>query len=116
MPRGSSRKREREYDALKSEFEREGRYPGREEEVAARIVNKQRSQLGETKAARAAEKSGKAPDRKLAVHQYQHLTVDEISRRIPDLSFQELRKLEQYERAHKNRKTLLAKLARRLQH
>lgn len=116
MPRGSSRKREREYEALKGEFKREGRYAGREEEVAARIVNKQRSELGETKTARAQEKSGKAPDRKLPVHEYQHLTVDEISRRINGLSFQEVRKIEQYERAHKNRKTLLTKLARRLQH
>lgn len=116
MPRGSSRKREREYDELKSEFKREGRYAGREEEVAARIVNKQRSQFGETKAARAKKKSGKAPDRGLPVNEYQHLTVDEISRRIQGLSFEEVRKLEQYERAHKNRKTLLRKLTRRLQH
>lgn len=116
MPRGSSRKREREYEQLESKFKREGRYAGREEEVAARIVNKQREQFGETKAARTREKTGKAPDRDLPVHEYQHLTVTEISRRLAGLSFREVRKLEQYERAHKNRKTLLTKLARRLQH
>ncbi|HSH87321.1 MAG TPA: hypothetical protein VK958_08755 [Methylophilus sp.] len=49
MPRGSSQKREREYGKLKSEFKKEHRYPGREDEVAARIVNKQRKQAGETK-------------------------------------------------------------------
>ncbi|WP_200934448.1 MULTISPECIES: hypothetical protein [unclassified Methylophilus] len=49
MPRGSSQKREREYDKLKTEFKKEHRYPGREEEVAARIVNKQRKHAGETK-------------------------------------------------------------------
>lgn len=49
MPRGSSPKREREYRELKEEFEDEGRYAGREEEVAARIVNKQRAERGETK-------------------------------------------------------------------
>jgi hypothetical protein len=49
MPRGSSQKREREYDKLKTEFKKENRYPGREEEVAARIVNKQRKHVGETK-------------------------------------------------------------------
>ena len=49
MPRGSSSKREREYNELKSEFKKEGRYKGRETEVAARIVNKQRAQYGETK-------------------------------------------------------------------
>lgn len=49
MPRGASLKREREYQALKTEFKKEHRYVGREEEVAARIVNKQRKNAGETK-------------------------------------------------------------------
>lgn len=49
MPAGSSQKREREYQELEKEFKKEGRYKGREEEVAARIVNKQRAQAGETK-------------------------------------------------------------------
>jgi hypothetical protein len=49
MPRAASPKREHEYQELKSEFKKEGRYPGREEEVASRIVNKQRAQHEETK-------------------------------------------------------------------
>jgi hypothetical protein len=49
MPRGAAPKREREYNKLKEEFHHEGRYKGREEEVAARIVNKQRAEHGETK-------------------------------------------------------------------
>ena len=53
MPRGASPKREREYKELKQEFKQEHRYPGREEEVAARIVNKQRREHGETKAQKA---------------------------------------------------------------
>lgn len=53
MPKGASPKREREYKELEHKFEKEGRYPGREEEVAARIVNKQRSEAGETKEAKA---------------------------------------------------------------
>lgn len=53
MPRGASPKREREYKELKQEFKQEHRYPGREEEVAARIVNKQRSEHGETKTGKA---------------------------------------------------------------
>jgi len=53
MPRGASPKREREYKELKQEFKEEHRYPGREEEVAARIVNKQRSEHGETKTQKA---------------------------------------------------------------
>ena len=38
MPKGASRKREREFKKLETEFKDEHRYPGREEEVAARIV------------------------------------------------------------------------------
>jgi hypothetical protein len=49
MPRGASPKREREYKEIEHKFEKEGRYKGREKEVAARIVNKQRAQAGETK-------------------------------------------------------------------
>jgi len=49
MPTGASPKREREDKALKTEFMKAHRYPGREEEVAARIVNKQRREHGETK-------------------------------------------------------------------
>ena len=62
MPRGASSKREREYNALKKTFKRERRYPGREEEVAARIINKQRAQFGETQPARAEDKRGESPD------------------------------------------------------
>jgi hypothetical protein len=49
MPRGVSAKREREYKKNEQKFEKEGRYKGREKEVAARIVNKQRAQAGEAK-------------------------------------------------------------------
>jgi hypothetical protein len=52
MPKGASPKREREYKELEHKFEEEGRYQGREEEVAARIVNKQRAEAGETKDAK----------------------------------------------------------------
>ncbi|WP_426112834.1 hypothetical protein [Massilia sp. PWRC2] len=50
MPAGASQKREREFKEIEAKLKREGRYPGREEEVAARIVNKQRADSGETKA------------------------------------------------------------------
>jgi hypothetical protein len=49
MPRGASPKREREFEELKSKFQKSGRYKGRATEVAARIVNKQRAEHGETK-------------------------------------------------------------------
>jgi len=116
MPRGASPKREHEYEELKDEFEREGRYRGREEEVAARIVNKQRARFGETKAARAKDKAGQSPDRGLPIADYEHLTVGQISKRLDGLSYQQVRAIEQYERKHKNRKTLLAKLERRIHH
>ena len=49
MPTGSNPKREREYKKLVKEFQASHRYSEREEEVAARIVNKQRKEHGETK-------------------------------------------------------------------
>jgi hypothetical protein len=51
MPTGASPKREREYKKIARKMKKEGRYKGREEEVAARIVNKQRAENGETQAA-----------------------------------------------------------------
>jgi hypothetical protein len=57
MPRGASPKRENEYKELKTEFKKEGCYPGREEEVASRIVNKQRAEHGETKKSGSKKKS-----------------------------------------------------------
>ncbi|TQK08240.1 hypothetical protein [Herbaspirillum sp. SJZ107] len=51
MPRGASPRRESEARKLERKFKKEKRYAGREEEVAARIVNKQRRASGETKAA-----------------------------------------------------------------
>ncbi len=116
MPRGSSPKREREYEKLKDEFEHEGRYPGREEEVAARIVNKQRTGLRETEQARREDRHGDAPDRGLPIPRYEHLTVAQVSTRLRGLSFTQLRAIERFERAHKNRRTLLERITRRLHH
>jgi hypothetical protein len=116
MPRGANAKREREYEELKDEFEREGRYPGREEEVAARIVNKQRSRYGEAKAAQAKAKKGDAPDRALPIRNFEHLPVPDVVKHLDALSHQQLRAIETYERNHTNRKTLLAQIARRIRH
>ena len=55
MPVGASPKREREYKELETKFKKEGRYHGREEEVAARIVNKQRAERGETRKSKGAK-------------------------------------------------------------
>lgn len=61
MPRGASPKRDGEYRELKHEFEESGRYKGREEEVAARIVNKQRRQYGETKGEKQKDREASLP-------------------------------------------------------
>lgn len=83
MPRGASPKREREYRELKQKFKKSGRYKGREEEVASRIVNKQRAEYGETKGAKARDHRGKSPDRDLPVDDYQHLTADQVGKKSP---------------------------------
>ena len=114
MPAGASAKREREYKELKQKFQHSGRYKGREEEVASRIVNKQRGRYGETKGAKQAERSGQSPDRGLPIEHYQHLTIPEVKRKLNGLSSAEIRKLQRYETHHKNRKGLLALFERYL--
>jgi hypothetical protein len=110
-----TKKREREYEKLKGEFEQEGRYRGREEEVAARIVNKQRAQYGETKEAKRKDREGKSPDQNLPLDDYDRLTVDDIVRELDDLSDGEVRRIRDYEKEHKERKSLLQAIERRLE-
>ena len=110
MPAGANPKREREYEELKREFKKEGRYKGREEEVASRIVNKQRARFGETKKEEQKDRQGRSPDRDLPIKNYQHLTVDQIAKKLDNLSEKELEQIKRYEKQHKNRKTLLQKL------
>ena len=112
MPRGSSEKREREYEELKEEFRESGRYKGREKEVAARIVNKQRAGLGETKSAKAEDKEGKSPDRNLPIEGYDHLTVEQVLKKVKALSREEVKQVKSYEQKHKNRKSLIEQLAK----
>jgi len=107
MPRGASPEREREYEELKDEFKKSGRYQGREKEVASRIVNKQRSQFGETKAERTKDREGKSPDRGLPIKDYQHLTSAQIAGKLGTISRKEIRAIQSYEQNHKNRKTVL---------
>jgi hypothetical protein len=54
-PRGvKSRTRKRQYAKVLKSIKREGRYRGRQKEVAARIVNETRRRKGETKGRRRA--------------------------------------------------------------
>lgn len=49
-PKGvKRRKRKRQYQKVLKSIKREGRYKGRQKEVAARIVNKTKRKKGETK-------------------------------------------------------------------
>jgi hypothetical protein len=57
MPAGSSKKRERQYEHIKDSYEKRGQ-KGRAEEIAARTVNKERAEAGETKSSRSGSKSG----------------------------------------------------------
>lgn len=114
MPAGASGKREREYGKLARRFQQEHRYPGREEEVAARIVNKQRAQYGETRAEKAKDKQGRSPDRGLPIADYQQLTIPQITERLDGLTAAQLRKIRDYEASHRQRKGMLAVLERRL--
>ena len=47
MPRGSSPKRERQYEHIKDSAKERGESTGRAEEIAARTVNKERARSGE---------------------------------------------------------------------
>jgi hypothetical protein len=52
-PKGvKSRKRTRQYEKVLKSIKSEGRYKGRQKEVAARIVNKTRRNKGETRSRR----------------------------------------------------------------
>lgn len=112
MPRGASSKRGHEYEKLKERFEEEGRYKGREEEVAARIINKQRAEFGETKDEKKLKREGKSSDKKLPIENYERLTVSQITGKIGSLSKKDVRKIKKYEEQHRKRKTLMDKLDR----
>ncbi|HEX4791028.1 MAG TPA: plasmid stabilization protein [Actinospica sp.] len=51
MPRGSSPKRERQYEHIEDSQRSRGTSPRRAKEIAARTVNKQRARSGESKTA-----------------------------------------------------------------
>lgn len=112
MPAGANAKREREFKKLEERFKEEHRYPGREEEVAARIVNKQRSQYGETIEEKRKDKEGTSPDHGLPLKDYQKLTIPQITSELDSLSSSEIKKLRSYEVAHKNRKGVLSAMDR----
>lgn len=108
MPAGANAKREREFKKLEERFKHEHRYPGREDEVAARIVNKQRAEYGETQEEKRKDREGLSPDRNLPLKDYQKMTIAQVAAKLGELSPAEVRKIRAHEVAHKNRKGLLA--------
>jgi hypothetical protein len=104
MPRGADAKREKEYEELKGRFKKEGRYKGREEEVASRIVNKQRALYGESQVDKQQERKGTSPDRNLPVEHYRRLTIPQVEEKAKGLAPRQIDKVERYEKRHKARK------------
>ncbi len=51
MPRGSSPKRERQYEHIRQSAKERGESPKRAKEIAARTVNKERARSGESRTA-----------------------------------------------------------------
>ncbi|MFD7262218.1 plasmid stabilization protein [Streptomyces sp. NPDC059874] len=60
MPRGSSAKRERQYEHIKESGEQRGMSEGRAKEMASRTVNKERARAGESKTASRSSTQGKS--------------------------------------------------------
>ncbi len=112
MPRGANPKREREYEELKDRFKKEGRYKGRETEVAARIVNKQRAEYGETREDKEQEREGTDADRNLPIEHYRTLKIPQVGTKAKKLSKKQIDKVESYEKKHKNRKGAIEALER----
>ena len=64
MPQKSwSSKRERQYEHVKESEQKQGRSTKRAKEIAARTVNKQRSEKGETKSSSSRSRSGSGSSR-----------------------------------------------------
>ncbi|WP_217253757.1 plasmid stabilization protein [Streptomyces sp. AC602_WCS936] len=61
MPSGSSSKRERQYEHIKDSAEDRGASTKRAKEIAARTVNKERAQSGESKTASRTSTRDKSP-------------------------------------------------------
>ncbi|MFF2403839.1 plasmid stabilization protein [Streptomyces goshikiensis] len=60
MPRGSSPKRERQYEHIKESGEQRGMSEGRAKEMASRTVNKERARSGESNTASRSSTQGKS--------------------------------------------------------
>jgi hypothetical protein len=64
MPAGSNAKRERQYEHIKDSARSRGASPKRAKELAARTVNKNRAQSGESKTASKSSTKDKSPQQR----------------------------------------------------
>jgi hypothetical protein len=64
MPRGSSPKRERQYEHIRESARDRGENPGRPREIAARTVNKERARSGESRTASRQSKADMSSSRR----------------------------------------------------
>jgi hypothetical protein len=64
MPQSSNNKRERQYEHIKESQQKQGRSTGRAKEIAARTVNKNRAQSGESKTASRTSVKDKSPQKR----------------------------------------------------
>jgi hypothetical protein len=64
MPRGSSPKRERQYQHIKESAKKRGESTARAEEIAARTVNKERARSGEARTASRTSTEDMSPGRR----------------------------------------------------
>ncbi|MFD9791463.1 plasmid stabilization protein [Streptomyces sp. NPDC059070] len=70
MPRGSSPKRERQYEHIKDSERERGTSQKRAEEIAARTVNKERAQHGESKTASRSSVKDTSPSKRGGQHSH----------------------------------------------
>jgi hypothetical protein len=71
MPRGSSPKRERQYEHIKDSAQQRGESTARAEEIAARTVNKERARSGEAKTASRSSTQDISPGRRGGMRSHQ---------------------------------------------
>ncbi len=64
MPKGSSSKRERQYEHIKEGAEERGESSKRAKEIASRTVNKERARSGESKTASKSSTQGESPSKR----------------------------------------------------
>ena len=112
MPEAARKKNEGKVEKRRESSNKTGRFKGSEKEVAARTLNKQGGQPGETGAAGGEVKATESQDLNLFIENYDQLNVNQVAKKLKSLSPDQLEMVKCYEQEHKNRKTLLEQMDR----